>query len=92
MIDVKDLEDIQIGNADTVDYPDFADAYLVDATIATEHGGVRNLTDDELDYVNDNHSDWVQEQALLQCGDVVDHIERDSIEAYKLWRERQWDN
>ena len=91
MIDINDLEDIQLANVNSRDYPDFVDAYLIDATIITESGEIRSLTDTELDYINDNHSDWVQEQALLECGDVGDW-ERDSIGAYKEWREKQWES
>lgn len=49
------LEDIQLDGINTRDYPDFCDAYI---SYATYKG--RELTDSELDWVNE-HSDFVYE-------------------------------
>ena len=53
------LEDIEIDGIDMKDYPDFCDAFLSYATI-----GGRELTEEELEYIQETYSDWVYEQAL----------------------------
>ena len=58
---LEELEDIEINGINTKDYPDFADAFLQDATLYGE-----DVPDSVIDYINDNHSDWVQEQARQQ--------------------------
>jgi hypothetical protein len=63
MIDFNNIEDIQIDGIDINDYPDFVDAFLGDA-IWKDSG--KELTDEELEDINDNHSDWVYEQTWEQ--------------------------
>jgi hypothetical protein len=60
-LDVNKLEDIEVGGVDPSDYPDFVDAYIVSATI-----GDRQLTDQELDWLNSEHPEIVQRAALEQ--------------------------
>lgn len=56
MLNLTKLEDIQIEGIDTRDAPDFVDAYISYATIDG-----RELTDIELDHINDEYTDFVHE-------------------------------
>lgn len=55
--------DPEVDGVDTRDYPDFSDAYLESGYIK-ENGKVRELTDAEIDYINDTHSDWVHDLVI----------------------------
>jgi hypothetical protein len=57
-LDTARLTDIEMGNVDSRDYPDFCDAYVEYA----EFNG-RVLTEDELEYVNENRRELVNEMA-----------------------------
>jgi hypothetical protein len=57
MIDVKKLDDVQVDGIDHRDYPDFCDAFLV---YATYEG--RELTEKELDEVQEENPEWFYEQ------------------------------
>lgn len=57
IIDVKKLEDIEVDGIDFKDYPDFCDAFLV---YATYEG--RELTEQELDEVQEDNQEWFYEQ------------------------------
>lgn len=48
------LEDIEIDGIDTRDYPDFCDAFIAGASYKG-----RELTESELEWINDTHSDFV---------------------------------
>ena len=50
-MDLNKIENIEIDGIDTADYPDFCDAYIV----AAEYNG-KELTDEQLDVLNDNSS------------------------------------
>jgi len=50
-MDFNKIYDIEIDGIDNNDYPDFCDAYISQGSYEG-----RFLTDDELDYVNDNYS------------------------------------
>ena len=52
-----DLDTVEIDGIDTRDYPDFSDAYF---SYAEDHKG-RELTDAEIDSLNDQHYDIVNE-------------------------------
>lgn len=52
-----------IAGVDTRDYPDFVDAY---AETVFNTALDRYLTDEELEYFNENYSDVVQQAALQQ--------------------------
>ena len=60
MLNLNDLEDIVFDDVNYLDYPDFSDAYISEATI---YG--RELTEDELDWVNEQ-TDFVHEQLMEQ--------------------------
>jgi len=53
-IDVSQIDNIQFDGVDTKDYPDFVDAYI---TCADYQG--REMTDEELDHLNENYGDFV---------------------------------
>jgi len=55
-IDLSKVKYIQFDGIDMGDYPDFCDAYMVYGEIDG-----RPLTDSEIDHINDNHSDFVNE-------------------------------
>jgi len=56
-IDLSKLTDLEFEGIDTNDYPDFCDAFLVDAFYVD-----RKLKDSEIDYINDNESCFVNEK------------------------------
>ena len=58
---VKDLFDLEFDGVDYNDYPDFCDAYLSSASIM-ENGKPRDLTDEELEEVQDSNPDWFAEK------------------------------
>ena len=62
MIDVAKLRDIKVDNVDMRDYPDFCDAYISAAKIE-ENGVWRDLTEEELDELNDN-GEFVYEKVV----------------------------
>ena len=47
------LDDIEIDGINMGDYPDFCDAFLVGASYKG-----RELTEDELEYVQESNPDW----------------------------------
>jgi hypothetical protein len=49
-LDYKKLEDLELDGIDMRDYPDFCDAHIVSG-----YYDGRELTDDELDALNDDH-------------------------------------
>ena len=61
-IDVNKLENIEVDGIDTRDYPDFVDAFISYA----EMDGVE-LTDEQLDELNDNYPDLIHD-----C--VINHL------------------
>jgi len=56
---LDDIEDIQWDGIHGWDAPDFCDAYI---TSASWKSTGKNLTDNELDDIMDNHRDWVYDQ------------------------------
>ena len=60
------IVDIEVDGIDTRDYPDFCDAFIASAAIETRDGEYRELTDEELDYINDNCPDFVYEAVQNQ--------------------------
>lgn len=61
-IDFNLIEDVELDGVNYADYPDFSDAYIC--------GGIYNgkpMSDEMIDELNDNHSDYV-----YQC--VIDSI------------------
>jgi len=55
----KDLTDWDIDGVDSRDYPDFCDAFLAEASV-----GDYELTEEELEYVQETFPEWISEQAF----------------------------
>ena len=58
--DYSGIVDIEISGVDPKDYPDFADSFVINASWPN---GI-DLTDSELDTLNDQHPEIAQEKAL----------------------------
>ena len=56
-LDLNKVDNLEFDGIDFADYPDFVDAYLVSA----DYNG-KEMTDEQIDYVNDTHYDFVNEQ------------------------------
>lgn len=48
------LADLEVDGIDTRDYPDFCDAFICAGSYRTLFGGYRELTDRELDILNED--------------------------------------
>jgi len=59
MLDLDKIENIELDDIHMYDYPDFVDAFISYAEI----DGVP-LTDEQLDYINDKHRDFVYDQVM----------------------------
>jgi hypothetical protein len=66
MIDVLKLHDVQVAGIDHRDHPDYCDAYIETAFITEPDGTVRELTESEIEEVNQDH------EFILNC--VMDHL------------------
>lgn len=74
-IDVSKLGDVEVDGVDSSDYPDFVDAYITSATIDG-----RELSDQELDWLNDQHPEIAQQAAhgnLQSAGDFASDAAKD---------------
>lgn len=60
---LKDIVDIELDGIDTSDYPDstIEGAFITNGVLNN-----KELTDEELDYINDNYSDFVYECVINQ--------------------------
>ena len=58
-INLSQIENMEFEGVDFSDYPDFVDAYLVSADIDG-----RELTEEEVDYLNDEHYEFVNESVF----------------------------
>jgi hypothetical protein len=56
-IDIKKIDNMEFEGIDFRDYPDFVDAFLV----AADYDG-KEMTEEQIDYINDEHYDFVNEQ------------------------------
>ena len=56
-LDYRKINNVQIGGLDTEDYPDFCDAYIESADY-----GDREMTEEELDILNEDGS-FISEEA-----------------------------
>lgn len=55
-IDFKMIDNVEVGDIDMRDYPDFTDAFIEYA----DYNG-KPMTDEMIEFINDNHHDFVQE-------------------------------
>jgi len=58
-IKLKDICDIEWEDVHLNDHPDYCDAFI---SFATYEG--RDMTEDELDWLMDEHSDWCHENLM----------------------------
>lgn len=63
-LDIKRVYDIEVEDVDTGDYPDFSDAFISYATYKEDNGTYRELTDEELEYLNEEHTDVVYDAVI----------------------------
>ena len=56
-LDLSQVTDLEFDGIDHSDYPDFCDAYVCEATYQG-----RDMTEDELDDLNENYSGFVHEK------------------------------
>ena len=63
LVDVTKITDPEIEGIDKSDYPDFVDAYISAGTYEHVPGKTRDLSHDELDYINDFEKDYIQQLA-----------------------------
>ena len=59
---LSQLVDIEVDGIDTSDFPDFCDAFISSAAVETRDGQYRELTEEELDWLNDECPDFVYEE------------------------------
>ena len=57
-IDTSQVEDVEVDGIDTRDYPDFCDAFILEATYKG-----REMTDEELEALNED-SDFVYDKVM----------------------------
>jgi len=58
-LNLSQIENMEFEGIDFSDYPDFVDAFLVSADIDG-----RELTEEEVDYLNDEHYEFVNESVF----------------------------
>jgi hypothetical protein len=63
---LSQLVDIEVEGIDFADYPDFCDAFISSGGVETWDGDYRNLTEEEIDWINDNCPDFVYESVQNQ--------------------------
>ncbi len=56
-IDIKKIDNMEFEGVDFKDYPDFVDAFLV----AADYDG-KEMTEEQIDYINDEYYEFVNEQ------------------------------
>lgn len=56
-LDLTKIKDVEVEGIDTRDYPDFVDAFISSATYEG-----REMTEEELDHLNENYSDFVYDK------------------------------
>lgn len=58
-LDLNQIDNIEVDGIDTRDYPDFTDSFIGYA----DYKG-KEMTDEQLDCLNDNYSDFVYEATM----------------------------
>ena len=59
-MNTNDIVDVEVDDVFSWDYPDFADAYV---SYAVWEGSGKELTENELEQLNDKHGEFVHEKA-----------------------------
>lgn len=63
MIDIKRVCDVKVGGIDHHDYPDYCDAFISEAWLHEGRGRYRELTEEELEWLNEQE-DYRYKQIL----------------------------
>lgn len=58
ILDLTKIDNIQMGDVNLSDYPEFSDAFIESA----DYNGVE-MTQAQLDFLNDNHQEFVYDNA-----------------------------
>jgi|TARA_R100001530_G_scaffold59357_1_gene43046 hypothetical protein len=59
MIKLEEVEEMQFSDVDNSDYPDYSDAFVESATYKG-----REMTEEELNELNDDYSDFVYQKLM----------------------------
>jgi len=59
MIKLKEVEEMEFSDVDNSDYPDYSDAFVESATYKG-----REMTEEELNELNDDYSDFVYQKLM----------------------------
>ena len=62
-LNLSKIIELEMGGVNRKDYPDFSDAFVVAGLYPNYKGGYRNLTDAELNFINDECGEFVNEKA-----------------------------
>ena len=65
-LDISKVFNVDIAGIDMSDYPDFVDAFVESAEYEYTPGQYRELTQDELDHLNNEESSWLYQQVWEQ--------------------------
>ena len=65
-VDMSKVSDLEVDDVDPRDYPDFSDAFISAGSYEYEPGKYRDLTDEELEWINNHHPDVAHELAFDQ--------------------------
>tara|TARA_R110000744_G_scaffold74226_2_gene148337 strand:- start:2444 stop:2716 length:273 start_codon:yes stop_codon:yes gene_type:complete len=60
---LSQLTDLEIEGVDMADYPDFCDAFIASGYVTTGDNECRELTDEEINYINEENLDIINELA-----------------------------
>jgi hypothetical protein len=62
--EMSQLRFLEVDGVDMADYPDFVDSYITGGCVLTCDDECRELTEDEIDYINNVHPEIAQIEAL----------------------------
>ena len=65
-LDLSKIKNIVIEGIDMADHPDFSDAFVASAEYEYAPREFRDLTQEEIDYLNENEDEWVWNQVWEQ--------------------------
>ena len=65
-LDLARIKNAEIEDVFSHDFPDFSDALISSGEYEHSPGEFRDLTEDEIDHINDNESEWIHKQAHEQ--------------------------
>lgn len=60
--ELSQVVDIEVDGIDTRDFPDFCDAFIVSGSVEINDGEYRELTEEEIEWINDNCPEFVYEE------------------------------